>query len=240
MAAQFFEVEHGTPEWRRWRAGKITASEFIKVMAAGQGTPWGAPALGYAEQIATEILTGEPLADEFDSPATSWGKKWEGTAREEYVLAKMVHVEKPNRVYYKEGMIVGGSPDGLVGEAGGLEIKCPKDSRVHFGTIASKNIPRHHLPQVMGYLWLTGREWWDFASFDPRFPKDQQLFVQRIPRNDRYIVDLSLRVGQFQELVRHRLKLVGHDGTLPQVLAPEVEPVHLDPEPVEEAGETGQ
>lgn len=212
MAALYFEVDHGTEAWRKWRAGKINCSSFLAVMQTGRGTTWGEPALRYAHQVAVELITGEPLTEEISAPATDWGKKWEPVAREEYIAHTMNHVEKPGRVYYREGFFVSGGGDGLIRTDGGLEIKCPKDSRVHLETILNKQVPAHHIPQVQGYMWLTERDWWDFVSYDPRFPDASRMWIQKVPRVDAYILSLSNRIQAFQELVLDFARKAGYNG----------------------------
>jgi hypothetical protein len=41
-------------------------------------------------------------------------------------------------------------------------------------------MPEDHQAQIQGQMWLTGREWCDFVSFDCRMPADLQLYVQRV------------------------------------------------------------
>lgn len=206
----FIEVDHGSQAWHSIRAGKITCSNFLAVMTTGTGTPWGTPAKAYAEQLAVELCQGRP-ADEVSAPALTWGKDYEEDARTLYMERTMHFVPRPNRMYYRPGTLIGGTPDGIIGEDGGLEIKCPKDSRVHLRTMITRSsagergiVPPEHIPQIMGYLWITGRDWWDFTSFDPRWPQEeQQIFVKRVHRlqNETYIFNLSQRVQAFQGLV---------------------------------------
>lgn len=253
MAAKFFEVEHGTEQWRAWRCGKITASRFLEMLATGTGSPWGQPALRYAEELCVEITTGKPFNEGMDAPALRWGREQEPNAREEYILARTAHVVKPNLVYYREGMFAGGSPDGLVNPNGGTEFKCPKDPRVHFETVTRRTIPTHHIPQVQGYMWLTERDWWDFVSYDPRHKPgppivntaDQyitpNLFIHRVRRSDPFIMQLSTRVLAFQELIIDKLKKFGYDGNPFDIQAPApVEPLADPGTPSEENAPAGQ
>jgi hypothetical protein len=230
----YFEVDHGSHKWHQWHAGKITASKFLAVQTVGNGQPWGAPALAYAEQLAIEIITGEP-GEPVEARALSWGRDHEPIAREEYTARTLHHVEHPRRVYYRPGTLIGGTPDGLCKPNGGMEIKCPHTRAAHFRTIFSGQMPKEHIPQVMGYMWLTGADWWDFVSFDPRFPEGSRLFVQRIARNDQYIANLSMRCLAFQQLVIDVVKKFGYDGD-PLALANPPEP---DTVVEAEDGETG-
>ena len=225
MGAKFFEVEHGTEAWRTWRAGKITGSRAINLLATG-ANGWGVPAMKYADELAVELCTGLPYGADIDAPALRWGREQEPFARDAYILETGHHVVKPNRVYYRDGMFVGGSPDGEIEPNGGMEIKCPKDPRVHLETLSEGTIPVHHIPQVQWYMWLTERDWWDFVSYDPRFKEAKRLFIQRIPRNDAFITRIAFRVQEFQKLVIAKAQKGGYEGD-PFNIAP---PVVGDPE----------
>ena len=65
--------------------------------------------------------------------------------------------------------MVGCSPDALVGEDGCLELKCPR-ADTHLLWLARDAIPRDHVVQVQGHIWVTGRSWCDFQSYHPDFP----------------------------------------------------------------------
>jgi hypothetical protein len=60
-----------------------------------------------------------------------------------------------------------------------------------------KGMDRGHLPQIQGGLWITGRRWWDFVSYDPRMPERFQLYVQRVERDQAYIDNLEREVRKF-------------------------------------------
>lgn len=80
-------------------------------------------------------------------------------------------------------LLAGCSPDGLIGDVGGLELKCPK-SATHLAYLRSKSVPKDYLYQMVHGLWITGAQWWDFVSFDDRFPPPLQVFHIRLQRND--------------------------------------------------------
>ena len=87
----------------------------------------------------------------------------------------------------------GCSPDGLIGFDGGIEIKVP-NTATHIDTLLN-GMSREHLPQIQGGMWITGRQWWDFVSFDPRMPERYQLYTWRVQRDDAYIELLEIRVA---------------------------------------------
>ena len=77
----------------------------------------------------------------------------------------------------------GVSPDGFVGDDGLVEVKCPRSAN-HLAYLKAQSVPKEHLAQLVHQLWITGRQWVDFVSFDPRFPEPLRLFIVRYPRND--------------------------------------------------------
>ena len=92
--------------------------------------------------------------------------------------------------------MAGASPDGYVSDDGGLEIKCPYQTAIHIETL-QKGMPKEHTPQVQGCMWISGRQWWDFVSYDPRLPEALQLYVQRIERDQAFIDKLEEEVRRF-------------------------------------------
>ncbi len=92
---------------------------------------------------------------------------------------------------------MGGSPDGLIGDDGGWESKSPWNSANHLTTWL-QGMPEEHIPQVQGLMWITGREWWDFQSFDPRLPDPLKVYIQRVPRDEKYIAALEAEVKAFE------------------------------------------
>jgi dihydrofolate reductase len=101
----------------------------------------------------------------------------------------------------------GASPDGLIEDDGGLEIKCPERS-AHLRYLLQQAEPPEYTWQIQGGMWVTGRAWWDFASYNPDFPEHLQLIVRRIKRDDAAIKKLEDAVAAFIEEVRAETELV--------------------------------
>ncbi len=148
----------------------------------------------YLIEVLTEQLTGEPILKP-TTPAMEWGTENESYARTAYEISTGNTVEEVGFVRISE--YCGASPDGLIGSDGGVEFKCPYNSVNHINTIIEGSIPPWHIAQVQGCMWATQRDWWDFVSFDPRMPKNLQLFSQRILRNDSYIKLMTSSVVDF-------------------------------------------
>lgn len=192
-------MNQGTPEWLAARAGHCTASRFCDVLARLKSGGEAEARRKYRWQLVTERLTGQPC-ESYQNAAMQWGADHEPFARAAYETARELMVDEVGFLRHPEIEWVGGSPDGLVGQEGGIEIKCPHNSVVHVETV-SGGMPSEHRAQIQGLLWITGRQWWDFISFDPRMPEKLQLYVERIARDDEYIQKLTAEVGKFMEEV---------------------------------------
>lgn len=183
------DIEQGTPEWLSMRLGWITASRFKDVKAGGKGNSPSKTRLSYMYQLAAEALTGERV-ETFSSQYMEWGTQTEPQACAMYELDTGHTVDHPAFIKWSDTNKIGISPDGLIGSDGGLEIKCPKTT-TQIETFLSGKMPTSHKPQVQGSLWVTGREWWDFVSFDPRIDGEASYFCQRQYRDEAYISELE-------------------------------------------------
>lgn len=180
--------KQGTPEWYIERAGHATGSCFADVMGVKlDGTPKKSRA-DYRMQLVVERLTGQPTPGP-SSPALQWGTDCEPFARTQYEIETGHFVEQVGFIRHIEHEWIGSSADGLIDLDGAIEIKCPYRSSVHLNTWLH-GMPKEHLPQVQGLMWVLDREWVDFCSFDPRMQGNAAhliLYIQRILRDDDYI-----------------------------------------------------
>lgn len=209
------EMRQGSLEWRQARCGKITSSCFGKVMTQGRGkdNPWGQTAFTYMMEVLGEQLSGMP-ADEINSKYIEWGNTHEPTARALYTWRVGLPVTLTGFVPHPELPWVGGSPDGLVGADGAMEIKCPYTIKNHLETIFQNEIvDKDYQWQVQGNLWVTGRAWYDFVSFHPSLPEDLQLHVIRVHRDEDMIEELDERVRRFGDMLSHRLRKIREQVT---------------------------
>lgn len=201
-------MEQGTEGWLIERAGKVTASRFKDVMAKIK-TGEAATRRNYRMQIVTERLTGLPT-ESYKNAAMEWGTANEPLAREVYEAVQGVKVEQHGLLNHLT-VDAACSPDGIIGTDGGIEIKCPFNSMVHVETILS-GMPSEHIAQVQGAMWITGRKWWDFVSFDPRLPENMRIYIQRIDRDDAYIDNLEVEIMKFlADISELEAKLTGGD-----------------------------
>jgi len=164
-------MEQGSIEWFQERAGKATASRFKDIIATIKSGE-AAVRRNYKAQLVVERLTG--VAQEtYTNAAMQYGTETEPLARIAYEFRTDNKVSEVGFIQHKE-LLAGCSPDGLIGTDGGVEIKCPFQSAVHIETLLN-GMPKEHMAQIQGTLWITGRSWWDFVSFDPRLPAHLQL-----------------------------------------------------------------
>jgi len=177
-------IEQGTDEWFAARIGKVTASRVADVLAKTK-TGYSTTRDNYMAQLVCERLTGQK-GDSFTNAAMQWGTETEPLARLSYEVSQNVLVDEVGFIPHPSILMSGASPDGLVGDDGLLEIKCP-NTATHIETLLSESVPTKYYTQMQFQLACTGREWCDFVSFDNRLPQELQLFVKRVPRDSMYI-----------------------------------------------------
>jgi putative phage-type endonuclease len=195
-------MEQRTPEWFAKRLGLVTASRIADVMAKVK-TGTAASRSGYMTQLVTERLTGQPT-EGYQSAAMEWGIEQEGAARAAYEARTGVLVDEVDFVRHPI-LEAGASPDGLVGEDGCIEIKCPNTATM-LEYIEDRSVPRKYLLQIQWQLACTGRNWCDFVAYDPRLPEHLQLLVIRVPRDEEVIEQIAAEVGRFVTELRDRVE----------------------------------
>lgn len=187
-------MDQRSAEWFAARLGKATASKIADIVATTRSGP-AASRKNYAAQLVCERLTGMPQ-DSFTSPAMQWGTDTEPQARDAYCFFRDVDVIEVGFCDHPTIPMSGASPDGLIGDDGLLELKCP-NTATHLETLLGKAAPAKYVHQMMWQMACTGRAWCDFASFDPRLPEEMRLFVIRLHRDEQMIADLEIEVGKF-------------------------------------------
>jgi putative phage-type endonuclease len=188
------DIIQGTPEWFAQRLGKVTASRVADVIAKTK-TGYSTSRANYLAQLVAERLTGQ-AAESFSNAAMQHGTETEPLARMAYETETGLMVTEVAMIDHPTIVMTGASPDGLVGESGLVEIKCP-NTATHIDTLLSDKAPTKYIPQMQWQMVCTGRAWCDFVSFDPRLPEDMQLFVKRVERDDAYIAELEAEVKTF-------------------------------------------
>ena len=187
-------IVQGTPEWFAARRGKVTASRVADLMARTK-SGFAASRANYKAELVLEILTGNTAVG-FTSEAMKWGTEQEPNARAAYAATVFDTVTEVGFVDHPDILGAGCSPDGLVGDDGIIEIKCP-NSATHLDTLMGGGLPEKYHTQIMWQMACTGRKWCDFVSFDPRMPERLQLFIHRVERDDAKIQMLETEVRKF-------------------------------------------
>lgn len=187
-------IKQGSDEWKQARLGCVTASRVSDVMAQGKSGE-AITRQKYKMQLVAERLAGE-AGESYSNAAMEWGVEQEAFAVMAYEAEADVLTDKTGFWLHSSIPFVGVSPDRLVGDSGLVEVKCP-NTTTHLGYILEGVVPTQYVKQVQCQLWVTGREWCDFVSFDPRLPKRNQLFVVRVSRDDELITKMEAEVQKF-------------------------------------------
>lgn len=190
---EFFTAEEcpqGSDAWRALRAGIPTASSFKTMLAKGKGGADSVTRRKYIYTLAGEILTGE-VADTFSNQHTERGHEMEPEARRFYEFIYGVDVRPLG--FARNGR-KGASPDGAIGENGGLEIKTRIPS-LQIEVLERDSPPPENKAQVQGQLWVCEWEWIDLISYWPGLP----LARWRVHRDEPYIAELTRAHAEFMD-----------------------------------------
>lgn len=185
--------EQGSVEWLQERMGRFTSSRFPDLMKSAQDkhSHFGGTAMGYLIEVAVERITGESIGFQGNED-TEWGNENEAGAISCYEKEHGVKVDICGFLPF--GKNSGGSPDGLVGMDGIVEVKCPKSRTMHLKYAIDNKVPSIYYDQIQGNLMITSRKWCDFISYDPRLPKSHRLFVVRVERDEKRINEIRQRL----------------------------------------------
>jgi putative phage-type endonuclease len=187
-------MDQRTEEWFEARMGCVTASRTADVMAQTK-SGYSASRANYMADLICERLTGSRQAG-FSSAAMQWGTETEPQARMAYEIMTGANVIETGFVLHPEIAGFGASPDGLIGDDGLIEIKCP-NTATHIETLLNDKVPNKYIIQMHVQMICTGRKWCDFVSFDPRLPVDMQMFVRRVECDETLAAQIVTEVQAF-------------------------------------------
>ena len=199
-------MDQRTDEWHNARLGKVTASRVADIIAKTK-TGYSASRAKYMGELLCERLTGS-RGDSYQNAAMVWGVNTEPQARVAYEAALGELVEEVGFIPHPTIQMAGASPDGLVGEDGLVEIKCPT-TITHIDTLLSLNVPSQYAAQMQWQMACTGRQWCDFVSYDPRLPENMQMFIHRMERDNKMIAELEGEVVKFIEELESKIAQLG-------------------------------
>lgn len=186
-------MEQQSSEWFSLRRGNATASR-IKDIIAKTKSGYSASRDNYMTDLVLERFG--VLQDQLDTAPIRWGNEQEPFARAMYEVNENIMVEECGFILHPTIDKAGASPDGLIGDDGVLEIKCP-NTKTHFEYLLAGEPPNQYVPQMAWQIICTGRKWADFVSYDPRAPEGLQYFKVRYVPEQSYIEMLESEVKQF-------------------------------------------
>ena len=192
---KFFDIDQNSPEWFQLRVGKFTMSS-AKTLFSKKTTDTYKK---FVSEKAYERITGKRN----ETPTTFWmdrGHEYERIARKAYMNSEMVWVDDGG---FFCNDIIGASPDGLVGEDGLLEIKCPSIP-VHYKYLKDQKLPTIYKEQVLGQLYVTDRDWCDFYSYHP----DVKQFLIRVYRDREWEKVFETKIAEAEIDVLEAIKIL--------------------------------
>jgi hypothetical protein len=185
------ECEQGGDEWKKLRAGNLGASSVDKIITTkGERSKQRDDLL---RQLAAEFITGQ-TEETFVSQAMLNGIAREPASRALFEMVYGVDVRKVGLVYKDERRLFHASPDGLVGDYEGLEMKNPS-ARVHVKYLLEKVLPIDYYQQIQMSLYVTERNLWYFMSSYEGLPP----FIVEVTRNEQFIGRLAEELESFAE-----------------------------------------
>ncbi len=205
----FVNVIQNTQEWFDLRMKKATSSNFGKIMA-NYGKAFGKPAIEYAEKIALEYVTGKrDESANFTNGYMERGSDLEPVAIELYERETLYSTSNGgfNIEDSEDEILLGDSPDANVGKEGCLEVKCviPK---TQWKRIKKGGFDSAYKWQIHGHIWIGKKEWCDFVSYCPEMPKNKQLHIFRVEKDDEIIERMNIRMKEFKSEVMRNIQLL--------------------------------
>lgn len=189
------DVEQRTPEWFEQRRGMVTASVVGKLVTAKTiKVATNDESRGLCAQLTAERVNGWSDDPSFTSADMERGIDHEPIALAKYAETTDAKVETVGFMVRDDwGYSIGYSPDGLVGDDGLVEVKCPR-AKGHLTTIVMGVVPAHHMAQLQCGLLVSGRKWIDFVSFCAGMP----LFIKRVHPDPRWHEAIVAAVAAFE------------------------------------------
>jgi len=189
------DILQGSECWHQMRLNKVTASRMSDVLSKGRGTAPSKTSESYMMELIAEKLTGQAKPF-FENDAMKWGTETEPQARAMYELNSGNDVVEVAFIEHSE--FVGVSPDGIIGDDGMLEIKCPT-TITQIKRALTDDYSKDYYAQIQMQLWVAEREWCDFLSFDPRLDIDASYLLQRVHRDEDFITNMEEKTNRFIE-----------------------------------------
>lgn len=197
---QLINCIQNSPEWYLARCGVPSASNFDKIVTT-KGEP-SKQRTKYLWQLAGERITKKP-EESYQNASMLRGNEMQSEAKSLYEIINDVTVQEVG-FCLDDSNKYGSSPDGLIGEDGGLELKCPQMA-THVGYLLDNTVPTDYIQQVQGNLLVTGRKWWDFKSY---YPGIKPLIIRVYP-DEKFLKLLKSELIMFCEELETVVKKIG-------------------------------
>lgn len=197
--------EQRTEDWYNIRKGKMTASNADTIIANGKGLET------YIYNLMAEYYSSAEKENYINADMQR-GIDLEPEARLEFEFYTNLDVQEVGFIEYNE--FIGVSPDGLIGDDGLIEIKCPNDS-VYFKLLLSDNIKPEYISQMQMQLYVTDRQYCYFVSYNPNFEKS--LYIKKITRDEEMIEKLKKGLDKGTDLIKEikkNFRKVGQNGKI--------------------------
>jgi len=189
-ANDYQNIEQGSDAWQNARCGKVTASRLADVLAKTK-SGYSASRNNYMTQLVLEKITGGTRAESYSGPSILHGIEQEPFARAAYEAHTGQMVEEVGFMPHPEIAMAGASPDGLVGDDGMIEIKCPSSSTALEVWLTHSQggnpVDAKYYAQMQWQMRCADRSWCDYVVFDPRIPAKAQLFIYRVNRDEAWL-----------------------------------------------------
>lgn len=198
------QVEQGSYDWHKMRLGVITASK-AHILLMGKTTQ---TYRSYLAELAAEIATKAPQ-DPISGKAIEWGNTNEPLAIQAYEFTYGRPVTRLPFLFKDDSLRCGCSPDGMT-ELGGLEIKCPFNTTNHILTITDGRVKKEYIAQVQFSMWVSGVNFWEFGSYDPRMLKEN-LSIKGMERSEEYMQNFDEAVPEFCRELDQMLEVCGFE-----------------------------
>ena len=191
--------------WFQAHAGVVSGSYMSDVLNFTQKGAPGASRKTYMRTKLAELLTGIAIQDNYVSKEMLDGIEREPAGKAAYELQEGAMLDEVGFCLHDSIPRFGGSMDGLLGEDGFIELKCPK-AGTHLQWILDGVVPEDHVDQIDAYFSINGRVWCDFVSYCPMFPKQLQLMVIRRERNEAAISWIENAVIAFNREIDEKIE----------------------------------
>ena len=202
---KIYNFEQRTDEWYNIRKGKMTASNAETIIANGKGLET------YIYNLMAEYYSSAEKENYINADMQR-GIDLEPEARLEFEFYTDLDVQEVGFIEYNE--FIGVSPDGLIGDDGLIEIKCPNDS-IYFKLLLSNNIKPEYIAQMQMQMYVTDRQYCYFVSYNPNFEKS--LYIKKINRDEEMIDKLKKGLERGTQLIKEikeNFRKVGTNGKI--------------------------